>query len=361
MANLDRKALDAARKMNNLAPITDEEFASLKGNGQSEEEKAAQLKLQQEEESKKKKEEKKPEPAELSDEELLEKVAQKTGRKLSSFDDLKEVVKEEDVDKAKVAEERESAKFAWGLQNKRFKPKEFENFIAASKDPKELVYNIRLQAAKKEDPNLDEKEFAEEFAEEFGLEAKTDSRRYKNGQDTLNRLAESVLKTTYAPIYNLENDYSSYEQTQKANAERQNKVKTATPEYKKTLDVVKGQLKKIKTKINDSDEYEIEALDESINEVVDMMSDPQWTAQQIINGYTQESLQDIAFTTILKKNWPLFANEIAKQHLKKHAAGTKGILTIGKKETEEVIELTDSQQKLATIIKENTPVPATAN
>lgn len=367
MAILDRSALDAARKLNNLPPLTDAEFASLQGNGLSDEEKAAQLEDQKKadeskkaaEENKKQEEKQKTEKIELSDDELLEIVSKKTGRKLSSFE---EIMQPEILDKEKAAEERESEKYSWALKNKKFKPKDLENYIAASKDPKALVYNLRLQQAKKEDPTLDEKEFEEEFNEEFAIDADKSSRRYKNGQDTLNRIAESVLKSTYAPIYNLESEYSTYEQSQKQKTEQQNKIKAAAPEYKKTIDKVFTNLKKIKAQISESEEYEIDALDDSLAEIKEMMTESSWASQQILNGATEEDLQEMAYTMLLRKNFPLLANEVAKQYLKKHAAGTKGVLAVDQRRSEsDDSQLSDSQKILKEIIKQNNPQPAEAN
>lgn len=362
---LDRAALDKARALNSLPPLTDAEFASLEGNGLSEAEKEAQLKAQQEEDKKKKESaggdnytDPTPEK-ELDDEALLELLAKKTGRKFSS---LEELVPQEIIDKEKAAEERENEKFAWGLKNKKFKQKDFESYVSASKDPKGLVYQLRLQQAKKDDPQLDEKEFEEEFNEEFGINADKNTRRYKNGQDTLNRLAEAVLKNNYSNIFNLENEYSDYEKSQIVRREQENKIKSEAPKYKKSLDKVIGELKKIKAQIKDGEEYEIEALDESLNTIRDNMSDPAWVSQQILNGYTEENLKEIAYTTFLRQNFPFLANEILKQGLRKHAAGTKGILQLEKRagETDDS-SLTDQQKVLKSLIEQNKPQPATAN
>jgi hypothetical protein len=82
----------------------------------------------------------------------------------------------------------------------------------------------------------------------------------------------------------------------------------------------------------------------------------------MIKGYTEEELQDIAFTVLLKKNWPVFAKEMANQHLRKHAAGTKGILTLGGKTSAELEEnLTDQQKIMKNLIEQNKTAPVNAN
>lgn len=361
--SVNRDTIDQHRKLQSLPPLTDEEFAALNGGGGSDEE--AKLKAE-EDEKKKLADASKPAdqpkdviqspPAtpQLSDDEIMKIVAQKTGRNVSSWDDLKN---KEVVDEEKKKEERDSNKISWGLQNKIVSKKEYEGFISDSKDPIDLVFRHRLQEARKEDPTIDEKEFKEEFDEEFGLTSGEDTRRFKNGKKTLQHLAEGILKTTYSSIYQLENQYSSYESAETSKAEKFAKVKEGAPAYKKTIENIKGQLKKIKHQFSETDSIEVEALDETINEVVNMMSDPDWAAHQILKGYTEEELKDIAFTTVLKKDWPTIVNEISKQYLNRHAAGTKGIPVVHAvgDYPEGGLELTDAQKALKGLIEADKP------
>lgn len=361
---LDRSAIDKARALQNLPALTNEEFASLEGNGMSQEEKDAQAKLLLEQKEKddaaaaeterlrllEEEENKKPKVREMSDEEIMEVVARKTGKKVASWDDLKG---KEEVDEEKKKEERDSAKISWALQNKIIKKSELENYFADSKDPKELVYRLRLQEAKKEDPNTDEKEFREEFEEEFGLDQAETSRRFKNGQDTLKRLSAAILKSTYGSVFEMDEKYSQYEQGQMTHAEQQKKVTEGAPAYKKVLDGVKSKLKKIKTQVTEGEEYEVEMLDESIDKVITMMSDPQWAAQQILKGYTEEEMQQTAWNVVLAENFQFIANEIKKQALLKKAAGTKGIVKIGERSNETQEVLTPEQEILKGIIEAN--------
>lgn len=365
--NLDRAALDAARKLNgNLPPLTDAEFLALKGDDNlSEEEKLAQDKLKKDQADAEIERQRLADleigklPKELSDTELLEILSKKTGRSYSS---LKDLVPAEIIDAEKAAEERENEKFAWGLKSKKIKQKDVENFIAASKDPKGLVYEMRLHQARKEDKNLDEKEFEAEFNDEFGIESDKSSRRYKNGQDTLSRLSEAILQKNYPSIFSLENEFSGHEKSQNSSKERQSKVKTETPAFNKSLDKVFNNLKKIKAQFDEGDEYEVETIEENLNTIRQSMSSPDWIEKQILEGYTEEGLQEVAYTALLRHSFPILAKKIAIQYLKKHAAGTKGILTLKHTAGEiDDTQLTDEQKKLKSIIKENSPQPAQAN
>lgn len=367
MANLDRAALDKARSLHNLPPLTDAEFLALPGSDDlSEEEKLAKAEAERkqvEADAEKERlaaiERGKTQPVELSDEELLDRLSKKTGRTFSSFTEL---IPTDIVDAEKAAEERENEKFAWGLKNGKIKQKDVAAFISASKDPKSLVYELRLQQARKEDKNLDEVEFLAEFNDEFGIDAATTSRRYKNGQDTLSRLAEAILQKNYSSVYNLENEYAGHEKTQTSHKERQAKVKSAAPAYKATVDKVFSNLKKIKAQFSEDESFEVEGFDDSLNAIKESMITPEWAEKQILEGYTEETIQEIAYTTLLRQNFPFLVKQIAVQYLKKHAAGTKGVLRVNNSVNEgDDSVLTEAQQKLKAIIKENSPVPAQAN
>lgn len=374
MPLFDRAAIDKTRALNNLPPLTDEEFASLSGNGHSEEEKELQQKKVNEEIEAKKKEEEElkaklekekvipitKEIVEPTDDEVLAMIEKRTGRKIASWDELKP--KAEEIDEEKAKEDREADKLSWAFKNKKFKQKDYENFITVSKDPKKLVYELRLQAALKDDPTLDEKVFQEEFDEEFGLDQKPETRRYKNGQETLTQIANSVLKSSFAPIYTLDQEYTQHEKLQNQKREREQKIKEGAPIFKQNLDKLKSELKKIPVTVSESESYEVEALDDSINRVIAMMSNPDWAENKILQGYTYEDLKNVARTTVIAENFPMLAKEVAKQYALKNAAGTKGILKIDGVGEKDDFELTEEQKVLKALNeKHKKPVPEGAN
>lgn len=355
----NREAIDQIRKANGQEPISDAEFSALSGQP---------VIVDKVEEGKDGDENKdKPEPAkvetpvakEYSEEELMEMVSAKAGRKITSWDELKP--KPEELDAERQKEERETNKFIWGLQNKVIKKEENEAYIQDSKDIQQLVYRQRLQAALAEDPNLSEDEFKSEFEEEFGINAAEGSRRNKNGKDTLNRLAGEILKSTYSGIYELESKYSQFEQQSKAQKEREAKIKEGAPAYKQALDSVKAELKKIKAEINPEESFEIEAIDEDIDQVVSMLSDPEWASEQILKGTTKEQLKDIAWTALLKQSFPKLALQVAKQYHLKKAAGTKGIIKMNTGGEGEEYQLTEAQKVLVDLHKQNNPELAGSN
>lgn len=365
MANINRTALDKQRSFTNLPPITDEEFSALEKAGMTPEELAEHENANPKPNTKP---EEKPTPElvekvrEMTDEELMAAVGQRTGRTLKGWDELKPTA--EQVNEQQANEDREAAKITWGLQNKKFKPKDYEGYVADSKNPTDLVFNYRLQEARKDDPTLDEKEFRDEFNEEFGLDQKPETRRYKSGQNTLQKLASSILTGTYGSIINLDRDYTGYENQQKIETQRREKIKAEAPVYKASVEKVFSGLKKIKAKLGDNEEYEVDSpaeIEPILAEIKESMLSADYASSQILNGYTEADLNDLAFTALLRKGFPVLANEFAKQHLKKHAAGTIGIPKIKAGEGEiNDQNLTENQKKLRQIITDN-KVPAEAN
>ena len=373
MANLNRQAIDVQRKINNQSPLSDAEWNELQLQHMSEEEKAEHLKKNPpapaaNPEGPTNNPEEKPVPEvqvrEMTDEELLALVAKRTGRAaLSTWDELHPTPEQSTQQQAE--EERHESMVTWGLQNKRFKSKEYENYISDSKDPVSLVYNYRLQEAKKEDPELDETAFKEEFDEEFGLDKKPDTRRFKNGQSTLKKIAQGILHGTYKNIVSLESDYSAHEKEQTARTKNQEKVKAAAPVYKADVEKAFSRLKKITAQFNQDEAYDLEVKEEleaSMNEIKETMLSPDFASREILRGYTPEQLQETMFNTFLIKKWPALTHEVAKQYLLKHAAGTKGIprLTPTSGEVDES-NLTESQKVLKQMIADNKPAPAAAN
>jgi hypothetical protein len=339
--SFNRDAIDNARKLQNLPPITDEEFKILTGEAIAPEVKPEEEVVAPPPQL----------PKELSDEELLELVSKKTGRSLKSFDELKPAP--EVVDEAKRKEERESNKISWAFQQKIVKKDEYEGFIADSKSPEELVYRFRLQEAKKEDPELDENEFRSEFEEEFGLSNDASARRKKNGSDNLTRLANDLLRQNYGSVYEIESKYSAFEKAQAEEAKKTALLKQGFPAYQKTLDGIKSDLSKIKTQFAEGDEIEVEAISSTIDEVLSSMSDPEWAAEKILNGYSAESLKQVAWSAMLQKDFPVIVKKIVDQALFKKGAGVKGVLKFDHSGEQNEFEMTDQQKILKNLIEQN--------
>jgi hypothetical protein len=300
--------------------------------------------------------------AEPTDEQLLEAISKRSGRKISSFDELKP--KPEEIDKEKLAEKREADKLSFGLQKGLFNKKQFENFIADSKDPIGLVYAAELQEAKKEDPAWDEdkeREFKEEFDEKFGLNLDQSSPKFKRGQKQLNIIADTILKSTYAPIYNLESEYGRHETEANQQAANKQKILETAPVYKKEVDEIVTNLASVDFPFGADEKYTVPVPKEMRDSIREILLDKDFVTSQILNGYKKEEIAQIATNMVITQNYPALAHEAAKQYRAKHEKGVRGIPEGGKIETggDPYENLTEAQRTALKFFKPE--VKTTAN
>lgn len=350
MAKQDRFALDKARELNSLPPLTDAEFDALENgttapppvitpeNGLANDTPPTIV----------------PEPEvkirELSEEELLELVSKKTGRTLTSWDTLKPTEEENKIKQSE--EERDADKLSWGLKTKKFNNKLYEAYIADSKNPEGLVYAQYKAEALAEDPSLNEDDIEAEFEEKFGLDKEKGSRGYKQGQKQIAILSERILRANYAPILNLDNDYSAFESQQQNEKNVVAKIKAGIPAYDKAVNDAIAKLRKIKTQFDEGEEYEVEALDDSLNEIGAMLRDENFLASKILHGYTPDQIAEIAHSAYLTKNFPTIAKKIVDQALLKKAKGVRGIPPAGPTKVTEQFDLTPEMEVMVNLHKE---------
>jgi hypothetical protein len=290
--------------------------------------------------------------AEITDDALLEAL-QKKGIQITSFDELKP--KE---DPTQIAEQREAAILSYGLTKGKFNKKDYEGLIRDTSDQQNLVYQDFYAAAKLDDPDLTDEDIQGEFAEKFGLTAEAGTRKHKRGQAELAILADKLLKSKYQKIYAAETEYGQFESSQREQQEAANRIKALAPQYRKDIETAFSKLKKITAKFSDDEIYEVEAVDESLNSIKELMTNSDFASQQILKGTTVEELQEIAYTKFLRDNFPIIAKEIANQALLKHQKGTKGIIPIGPAARIDAPTLTPEQQKFVEMVN---PQQAVAN
>lgn len=303
-------------------------------------------------------EEKIPAPAtvaELTDDAVL-KFLQKKGITANSFDELVPKVVEDPV---LLAEQRESNILTYGLSKGKFNKKKYENFVRDNSNAQDLVFQQFYAESKEADKELSDEDINLEFAAKFGLDTEPGTRKHKRGQQEINLLATQILQNKYKDIYSTEQEYNQYENSQKQQAEKRKKIEAGAPVYKDTLDRVFLKLKKISAQVSPDETYEIQAMDESLNSIRALMTTPEWASEKIINGYTEEELQEIAYTRFLRDNLPFIIMETNKQALQKHQKGLRGIPTMAAPaKHEDHPTLTPEQQKFVDIVKANTPATA---
>lgn len=266
------------------------------------------------------------EPAPITDDVILKYLQQK-GITVNSLDDLNKPKTEADIEKQ--AEDRENAKLTYGLNKGLFNRKTHEQFILDKSNKQQLVFVQYYQEAKKEDPELSDEDIQSEFASKYGLDSEPTTRKHKRGLQEIEILGDIILKNKYNNIYKLDGEYDTYEKQTLTQKEFERKLLSEAPNYKKTVDDVFGELKKITTKFSDDESYDVDILDDAIVGLKEKFLDKNFIAQKISEGYTKEELKEVAFTAILKQNWPLIAKEIANQAILKQQKGVKGIMPIG--------------------------------
>jgi hypothetical protein len=280
---------------------------------------------------------------EINDDAVLKYLQQK-GLSVNSLEDLNKPVTEADL--AKQADDRESAKLTYGLNKGLFNRKTHEQYILDKSNKQQLVFAQYYQDAKKEDPELTDEDIQSEFAAKYGLDSEPNTRKFKRGQQEIDILSDIILKNKYQNIYKLDNEFDSYEKQTTTQKEFERKLLTEAPIFKKQVDDVFSELKKITTKFSEDESYEVEVLDESLNALKEKFLDKNFVAQKISQGYTKEEIKDIAFNALLSQNWPVFAQEIVKQALYKQQKGVKGITPVGPQQKQQGNEALSEKQKL---------------
>lgn len=267
---------------------------------------------------------------ELTDEQLLAAIEKKSGRKITSWDELKPTP--DVIDKEKAAELRESEKLSFGLKKGLFNKKQYEGFIADRQNPVGLVYAAELNEAKKNDPDwTDEKEqeFKDDFEAEFGLTLDPTSSKFKRGQKKIGIIAETILRNEYAPIFGLEGAYSKHESEQNTQKELQNKILTTAPIYKKDVEESLASLSKIDFSFGD-EKYEVPVSKEIRDSIQEVLTDKDFVSSKIAEGYTKDEIGQIAHNMIISQNYATLAHEAAKLYRAKHEKGVRGIVEGGK-------------------------------
>lgn len=283
-------------------------------------------------------------PAEVSitDDAVL-KYLQEKGISVNSLADLNKPLTEADL--TKQADDRESAKLTYGLNKGLFNRKTHEQFILDKSNKQQLVFAQYYQDAKKEDPELTDEDIQSEFASKYGLDSEPNTRKFKRGQTEIDILSDIILKNKYKNIYSLDNEFDSYEKQTTTQREFEKRLLNEAPVFKKQVDDVFSELKKITTKFSEDESYEVEVLDESLNSLKEKFLDKNFVAQKISQGYTKEEIKDIAFNALLRQNWPVFAQEIVKQALYKQQKGVKGITPVGPQQKQQGgTNLTEKQE-----------------
>lgn len=349
----DLESINRMRKLQNLEPLTELPKDSKDNDGGAP---PAKTPEEIEKERLAAEAESKNTPGELDDAALMT-LLEKRGIKVASLDDLK--TKDPDEDPILTAEKLDAAKLTYGLEKGLFNKKTYDNFVSDSKTPHNLVFADFYADAKKNDPNLTDEEIQSEFREEYGLDAEPTSRKFLRGKKDLDVRAEKLMNEKYGKVLSLDNEFKSHQETRKVESDRKKGILSKTPQYKKDIQSVFSELKKITTKFSDTESYEATLVDEDINEIMGDFLKPEAAEKMIEEGYTPEKLKAIAFNVLLSKKFPVIANEMIKQALLKNQKGAHGIPEgSGTGGSGGEVVLTEAQKRYKDMSEKN-KVPAT--
>lgn len=282
----------------------------------------------------------------IDDAAVLAYLKSKHGKEVSSLDEIlnpkKEPTKE---DKEKEAQQREGNKIAYALQNGKFSDKELKDFISDSKNPHDLVFAQYAAEQKAADKDLTDDEIEAEFKEKYGLDQENTSRKYKRGQTELDLLADNILKQRHSKIINFDSEYTGIETQQLTEKQTQQKILSQAPVYKKDVEDVYEELKKITVSFGGNN-YEIEVPQEILDAQKVSELEDTYAASEIKNGWTKEAKKNTAKTALIIANLPLFMQSAAEQYHKGKAAGSHGIPPVGEKEKPDEQAVSERKKKL---------------
>ena len=264
--------------------------------------------------------------SDLDDEKVIAYLNKK-GKAVSSLEELLNPKRElTEQEKAELAEKRDAEKFAFGLSKGLFSKKQLEEFITDTKNPKDLVYARYYQDQKEKDPDLTDDDIKEEFEEKFSLNEEPDSRRFKVGQNLLNNIADNIISKKHSKILNLENEYSVYEQAQSKQKESENRILSQAPLYKKDVEQIRADIKKVSIPISDKEVFEVELDSEIVDGIISKMLDADYSAHQISKGWDKESIKQVAKTTAIVESLPKIIKRYSDEQVLKNQAGVRGVI-----------------------------------
>ncbi len=271
--------------------------------------------------------------SDLTDEQLLEMLTKK-GINVSSLEDLRPKLTEEEIQAAK--DKRKNDMLAFGLTHGKFKAEEYDAFQKLTSNKMDLIKSDLVEKIKLANPELTQDQIDEQVAlYTFANREEDDVLRIQREQELI-ELADSKLQKQFKNIYNLENDFEQYEQgvTNKTNFE--NKVKAALPVYQKDVASVLGGLKAFQVPIPDTKNpantvmVDVKFSDADLKELEDALLLPDNIVRQVKNGYTVDQLQREAKTVLLTQHFDRIISQTAKDYnsiqKEKYIRGQKGIM-----------------------------------
>lgn len=267
-----------------------------------------------------------PEKVEMTKEEKEALIKEYLG-----VSDLSEIIKKSEIKKepteAEVEaafEKRESDKISYALAKGKFTQKELTSYIADATNT-DLAFQQYSQEQLAADSTLSALELREEFEEKFGLNQEEDSRKYKRGQAEIAIITDNILRQRHGKVIGFDSEYTSIENSQLSEKQLSEKILSEAPKYKKDVEEIYSDLKKIKISFGEGEDYEYETPASVLDNLKERELNSEFAASEIKTGYTKENKAAAAKLAIIHENLPAFIKSIADKINSKRQAGARGI------------------------------------
>ncbi len=247
-----------------------------------------------------------PAPTEPTDAELLAWLG-KRGVNIQSFDDLKKTETPEEI--AAKAEKRKNDALAWGYANGKIKKEQHEALVKLNTNKFAVLYDDYAAIAKEQDPTVTDEDIQQNFQEYTATNKKF-----------LEELADNRIQKQFSPIFNLEKEYSIYEEGENGKAATRRQIEAATPVYKADVKSALSTIKKIdfviEDKENAANNYPVsfEFSDADLKEVEDLLFDGNEALKRIKGGYSQDAIKQEAKLFLIDKKLPQMLTHVAKNY-----------------------------------------------
>lgn len=150
-------------------------------------------------------------PAVLSDEELLRIVSERTGRQLTSLDELNQPEPSRELTEEERRQEEERIRneaIAYGISNKLFTRKDLEAYLTdKSKSPRDVAFAVFAQQMREVAPGVTDEELSDQFATWAHEHEEEGHPLRKIKEAEMQRMHSSYLNENYGTILQIDQRY----------------------------------------------------------------------------------------------------------------------------------------------------------
>jgi len=257
----------------------------------------------------------------LSNEDLIKLVGERTGIALSSLDDLNRLKPERTEDEiAAERQKRETEMFTYGLTAGKFKKDDYDAYLAAVANKKDLVKTEIRQQLQTAFPEMAPEAIEEKVANYFfeHLE-ETDPLRIARDKE-IATLSDIQIKNKFGNIVNLPQDFDQYQAGINNKATFERKVQATLPVYKADVATALKSLQHFTVPVPDSKNpdntvnVELSYSDVDLKEVEELFLTPDQIVRATKEGLTVEQIAGEAKLVLMEKHLPRLISQAAKKY-----------------------------------------------